>query len=57
MSIVRNILGIIDNIVKEFDREIQFYLSYLDYIAPLRRAGLNFCYPTLSATSKELCAA
>jgi DNA mismatch repair protein MutS len=48
--------GYHDNMVKEFDREIQFYLSYLEYIAPLRRAGLNFCYPTLSATSKELCA-
>lgn len=37
-----------------FDREIQFYLSYCDYIAPCKRAGLGFCYPGVSATSKEV---
>jgi DNA mismatch repair ATPase MutS len=46
----------VDDVVNDFDREIQFYISYLDYIAPIRRAGLNFCYPTLSTTNKELCA-
>jgi DNA mismatch repair protein MutS len=44
----------LDEVIKNFDREIQFYLSYLDYLAPLRGAGLNFCYPTLSSGSKEL---
>ncbi len=37
-----------------FDRGIQFYLSYLEYIAPARRTGLRFCYPCVSATSKAV---
>jgi hypothetical protein len=50
---VRNV-DYVDDIVAAFDREIQFYLAYLDYIAPLRRAGLQFCYPCISDQSKEI---
>ena len=39
------------------DRELQFYLAYLDYIAPVRAAGLSFCYPEVSASSKDVHAA
>jgi DNA mismatch repair protein MutS len=38
-------------------REFQFYLAYLDYIKPLRVAGLQFCYPEVSASSKTVSAA
>jgi len=35
-------------------QELQFYLAYLDYTGPLRAAGLRFCYPEVSASSKEV---
>jgi hypothetical protein len=43
-----------DDRVAAFDREIQFYLAYLDYIAGTRQAGLPFCYPQVSATDKQV---
>jgi DNA mismatch repair protein MutS len=44
----------VDQGVRRFEREVQFYLAYLDYIRPLRSAGLPFCYPDVSASSKEV---
>ncbi len=49
--------GFLDEGVRRADRELQFYLAYLDYIAPLRRAGPHFCYPEVSASSKDVAAA
>jgi DNA mismatch repair protein MutS len=46
--------GFIDPTVGQFDRELQFYLAFLDYIGPLRSAGLSFCYPELTADSKDI---
>lgn len=40
-------------VVARFDREVQFFLAFLDYVEPLKRAGLPFCYPQVSATSKH----
>lgn len=44
----------IDPVIKRWDREIEFYIAYLDYIAPMKGAGLPFCYPTLCETSKAV---
>jgi len=44
--------GFQDANIIAFDREAQFYLGYLDFIAPLKAAGLEFCYPRVSADDK-----
>jgi DNA mismatch repair protein MutS len=49
--------GFLDEGVRRGDQELQFYLAYLDYIGPLRAAGLRLCYPEVSASSKEVFAA
>ncbi|HEY2240837.1 MAG TPA: hypothetical protein VGI21_18695 [Streptosporangiaceae bacterium] len=41
-------LNFADGTIATFDREVQFYLAYLDYIRPLESAGLPFCYPEVS---------
>ena len=44
----------LDDGIRNADRELQFYLAYLDHIGPLREAGLRFCYPEVSATAKDI---
>jgi len=44
----------LDEAVAAFDREIQFYIAYLEHMAMLKRAGLKFCYPRVSNNCKEV---
>ena len=43
-----------DKKIITFDREIQFYVSYLDYISSLRGKGLRFHYPEISSNDKSI---
>jgi DNA mismatch repair protein MutS len=43
----------VDNTIGTFDREVQFYLAYLEYIRPIESLGLQFCYPAVSTTDKQ----
>jgi len=49
--------GFLDEGIRRAEAELQCYLAYLDYIRLVRAAGLRFCYPEVSATSKEVSAA
>ncbi|MBN2551282.1 MAG: hypothetical protein JXB06_00870 [Spirochaetales bacterium] len=42
-----------DAAIVTFDREVQFYVSYLELTAPLRRAGLGRCYPRLASCAAD----
>ena len=46
----------LDEGIQRADQELQFFIAYLDHIGPLRSAGLHFCYPEVSADSKDVLA-
>ena len=50
----RRYQGFVDDTIGRLDREIQFYVAYLEYLRPIRAAGLKFCYPKMSSESKEV---
>jgi len=43
----------LDDTIRVFDREVQFYTAYADFIAPMKAAGLDFCYPAVSKDAKQ----
>jgi DNA mismatch repair protein MutS len=46
----------LDPVIGRFDREVQFYLGYLELTGRLKAAGLPFCYPRVSARSRQVAA-
>jgi DNA mismatch repair ATPase MutS len=44
----------LDNTIVKFDREIQFYIAYLEHAARFKKVGLNFCYPRVVRECKEV---
>jgi DNA mismatch repair ATPase MutS len=46
----------LDETIGRFDREVHFYLGYLELVGRLRSAGLPFCYPRVSARPEAVSA-
>jgi DNA mismatch repair protein MutS len=46
--------GFGDAVILRFDREIHFYLAYLDLMNRLKSAGLTFCYPRVSPHDRSV---
>ena len=44
----------LDETIEVFDREVQFYAAYLEFIQRLKEAGLKFCYPEICADRKDI---
>jgi len=44
----------LEKTIAGFDREIQYYLAWLEYAETFKRAGLKFNYPQVSDTCKEV---
>jgi DNA mismatch repair protein MutS len=45
--------GFLDPVIATFDREVAFYLAYIEFKRRMERACLRFCYPTI-ARSKDI---
>lgn len=44
----------LDDIIVNFDREIQFYVSYIQFITKIKTKGLNFCYPEICEKKEDI---
>lgn len=43
----------LDRVIAGFEREAQFYLAWLEYLRPLKKAGLSVCYPQVSQAARS----
>lgn len=43
-----------DETIVRFDREVEFYIAWHEYIRHLQHSGLRFCYPDVTDASKEI---
>jgi len=50
----RQHVDFLDDTISAFDREVQFYISYLTLINSIKSEVLVFCYPEMLDTSKEI---
>ena len=46
--------GYLDPVIAAFDREVQFYLAYIEFKQRVGRTGRSFCYPTVTSSSREV---
>ncbi len=46
--------GFEDETIRIFDRQIQFFVSYLEFIENIKSKGLEFCYPEVSTKEKDV---
>ncbi|MBS0326429.1 MAG: DNA mismatch repair protein MutS [Proteobacteria bacterium] len=44
----------IDPVIARFDREVQFYVAWLGYFAPVAATGLRWCYPRMLQERREV---
>lgn len=44
----------IDPVIGRFDRDINFYVAYLDFIRPFKALPLNFSYPEIAVDDKDI---
>jgi DNA mismatch repair protein MutS len=44
----------LDEVIEVFDREIQFYISYLEFMDIFKQSGLFFCYPKIATKTKDI---
>lgn len=43
----------LDEKIKRFEREVQFYIAYLEHISFLKQKGLKFCYPEITTDNNK----
>jgi DNA mismatch repair protein MutS len=46
--------GLVDDTIKTFDREVQFYVACVEHVELYKKLGLQFCHPTVTNQSKEV---